>query len=137
MLFDPALNGFEQILFFHGLGQELKRSALHCANRHWNISMASDKNYGQINLGFGELLLKIQATQAWQTNIEHQTTGNLWSSGAQKVPCRCKCLNFNSDRPNEPFQGSADGGIVVDHDNDFLRRSHVFVPSSRPQRKLE
>ena len=37
MLFDPALNGFEQILFFHGLSQELKRSGLHCANRHWNI----------------------------------------------------------------------------------------------------
>jgi hypothetical protein len=65
MLFDPALNGFEQILFFDGLGQELQRSALHCADRHWDISVASDKNYGQINLGFGELLLKIQAAQIW------------------------------------------------------------------------
>src|SRR5260370_11541021 len=65
MLFDPALNGFEQVLFFDGLGQELQRSALHCADRHWDISMASDKDYGQVNLSFGELLLKIQAAQIW------------------------------------------------------------------------
>jgi hypothetical protein len=65
MLFDPTLNGFEQVLFFDGLGQELQRSTLHCADRHWDISMASYKDYGQINLGFGELLLKIQAAQTW------------------------------------------------------------------------
>src|SRR5229473_845729 len=138
MPFDPALNGFEQILFFDGLSQELQRSTLHCADRHGDISMPGDKDYGQIDLGRGELFLKIQAAQIWQTNIQHQAAGDVRSRGTQEVPPGCKSQGFNSDRPNEPFQCSANGGIVVNHENHFLRSGHVFVPSgSRGECKLK
>src|SRR5260370_28891631 len=95
MPFDPALNGFEQVLFFDGLGQELQRTALHCADRHGDVSMPGDKDYGQSDLGRGELFLKIQTPQIWQTNIQHHAAGDVRSRGTQEVPPGCKSQGFN------------------------------------------
>ena len=59
-----SLNGIQQILITERLGKEFNRSHLHGSHSHLNISMGSNEDDGNVNVGLPEFALDIEPTYA-------------------------------------------------------------------------
>ncbi len=57
-------NRIQQILIAEWLGEEFNCPSFDSANTHWNVAMASEKNYGNTNVSRCQLALKVEATQS-------------------------------------------------------------------------
>jgi hypothetical protein len=57
-------NGIQQILVTEWLGNEFDCPSLHGANTHWNVAVASDKHYRNMNISSRKLALTIEPAQS-------------------------------------------------------------------------
>src|SRR5579863_2521322 len=90
-------NSVQEVLIADRLGEEFDRPSLHGANTHWNIAVASEKDYGDTNVSRCQLTLNIDATQSGQSDVQHEATGHACAFLAQEGIGRVKALNLQPD----------------------------------------
>jgi len=79
--------GDKQFLIAKWLGQKLNCTGLHGAHRHRNIAVTGDEDDWYIDVGLGELALKIEPAQSRQAHIKHEATGRFGQLGLQELGC--------------------------------------------------
>src|SRR5262245_7193972 len=121
---DPATlqsltNGAQQRVATEWLCQELESARLHGPDRCWNIAVARDEDDRHVRSIDGDLLLQVEATEAGKREIEHQTAGDEGAWAGQEFRCRPECLRLPTGIADQPFEGLADGNVVVDDEHDW------------------
>src|SRR5262245_19997295 len=74
----------QEILLPDRLGEELDRSGLHGLDAHRDVAVAGDEDDGRVNVGLGQLSLKVEAAQLRHSDIEYETTGIVRKLAAQQ-----------------------------------------------------
>src|SRR5262245_6268244 len=74
---ERQLNGVQQILLPHWLGEELYCPSLHGSDRHRNITVPGDENDRNLNTVLGQLGLKIESAELRQSDIQHEAAGHI------------------------------------------------------------
>jgi hypothetical protein len=115
-------DGVKQVLVAERLGQEIDRARFHGPHRHGDVAMRGDEDDGYLNIGFDQLALKIEAASLWQPDVEHEAAGNFRQRGLQHFRRRSEDFDAQADRAKETAQGFAEGGVVVDHQDDRVVR---------------
>src|SRR5260370_13663138 len=83
----PHLNRIQQILVTKGFSQELDCPRFHGAHGHRNIAVSRDKDHGNLILGLDQLALEIKPADSWQSDVEDQAAGNIWTAAVYKLRC--------------------------------------------------
>src|ERR1700752_1802758 len=82
---NPLLNSIEQVLIAKRLRQKLDGPRFHGLDRHWNITMAGDKDDRHVNASFHKLSLKMKSTQPRKPHVQNETPGNIRQLGPEKL----------------------------------------------------
>ena len=82
---DRRSNRIQHILIAKRLGQKIDCSSLHGFDRHGDVAMAGHEYDGDVNGGFGQLGLEVEAAQPGQSDVEHQTARHVRKLGSQQL----------------------------------------------------
>src|SRR3981081_3192569 len=99
--FNRGHHGIQHVLIAKRFGQEIDRAALHGPDGHRNIAMAGHKDDWNMNIRLGYVVLKVEAAQSWQSDVEHQAAGNIRELALQHFRRRTEHLNRQSHRLKE------------------------------------
>src|SRR5262249_24894351 len=103
------------LLVAERLGQEINRSSLHGLDAHWNVTVSSDEDHGDVDAPAAELGLQIEAAQSRQSDVQYEAARNGRKVMLQKFGCGRKCLAPQVDRTKQHAQRAEHEWIVV-HD---------------------
>src|SRR5579864_6325122 len=91
------VNSVKHILLAKRLGQELNRSGSYRLHRHRNVAMPGNEDDRNGDSGVSQFGLKIKSAQSWQSNVEHQATGDIGKLVLQEIRCRFERLDLQVD----------------------------------------
>src|SRR5882762_637288 len=94
----------EHLLMAERLGQEVDCSGLHRLDRHRNIAMTRHEDDRDVDTRLGQFDLKVEAAHSWQSDIEHQTTGDIRKAALQKFRGRPEHLDPQTDGPKKTLE---------------------------------
>src|SRR6187397_1133971 len=108
---------------------KIESAALDCADSHWHITVAGEKNNRQSGLSLRKMLLELEAIHAGHPDVEDKTTGDSGPMPLQKEIRRRKCFHFKTRGTQHHRQRIAHGFIVVDHEyRAFVCALHASPP---------
>ena len=108
---DAQLHGVEQILIAKRLGQELDRAGLHRAHASSGMSpWPVMKMIGNLDVGLGELALKVEAAQARQADVEHEAARHVGRSASRKSAADPNVRTSKPYRAQQPCNASRTDG---------------------------
>ena len=120
--FNRHRHSVQHVLVAKRLGQEIDRSALHRPDGHRNVAMAGHEDDWNLNVGLGQLGLKIQPALSGQPDVKHQAAGDIRQPALQHFGRRTEHLNLQSHRLEKIAEPSAYRRVVFnDEDDRFLR----------------
>src|SRR5262249_3946446 len=96
--------GVQEILVAKRLREEFDRSRLHRADAHRDVAVAGQKYDRNEDVSGGELALEVESAQSGQPDVQHETTGNLRKSLAEKTVSRFKGFDAQTDGAQEKRQ---------------------------------
>jgi hypothetical protein len=119
---DGDRDGVQDVLLAEWFRQEIHRARLHCSRRHGNIGVSGHEDDGDADVRAGELGLKIEAADARQPDVEHQTACGIGQLARQEFSRRAEYLGLQADVSEEIVKRLSHRDIVVDdEDNRVLR----------------
>ena len=89
--------------------------------------MTSDEDYGNLDAGLSQLLLKIQTVDSRKSYVENKTTRSVRALTAQELLCRPEGLGPKAHRLQQALNGRTNEVVVV---NDEYRWIIWNRPSS-------
>src|SRR5215510_5196782 len=113
-------DSIQKVLLPNRLGKKLNRTGLHGLYRHWDIAIAGNKNDWNINVHFGELGLKIEPAQSWQSDVQYQATDLIGQLAPKEFRGGCVGSTLQVDRLEERPQALTNIRIIVNHKNDGI-----------------
>ena len=119
-LLHGAMQAIEKILIAERLFNEVGGPGLDRPHGHRDIPMAGDKDDRQGTTLLNQPLLQLQTAHSGHSDVEQDAAGSITIAAFEEILCRSERANGEIDRFNEPFEGLADGGVVVD-DEDHRR----------------
>src|SRR6185369_16566979 len=140
--FDGLANRIEQILLAKRLREELDRPGLHGPDRHGDVAVAGEEDDRQGRVGAGELSLQVEAAQPREAHVEDKTSRRIDSGPLQECLSAREDLDRQAHGGEEPPERVADGGVVIDDEDNGSRRAHATPGSatwkvaSRPRSRL-
>src|SRR5206468_2794538 len=81
---DRVANGVEEVLLAKRLGKKLDGTRLHGADRHGNVAVPGEEDDGQRHVRVGKFLLKVEAAQPGEADVEHETSWSMPLRAAQE-----------------------------------------------------
>ena len=117
---ESGLDGGEQLVLRHRLGQEVDRARFHRPHAGRHVAVAREENDRQGAAGLGELVLQFQPGAAGHAQVQQDATGRHGRAGSDEFLARTEGFGRNPGGGEQPGQAGADGFLVV-HDIDRLR----------------
>ena len=98
VLFEGLIDEIEQGLLLEGLFEEIDGAILERANGGCHVTMAAEKDDGNLHSPLGEALLQFRTAHAWHAHVEYQAAGARRVVGVEEFGCRGEHLNRQLDR---------------------------------------
>jgi hypothetical protein len=124
--FDCGRDGIQHVLVPKRFDQEIDSSSLHGPDGRRNIAMAGHENDWDVNIRLGELDLKVQAAEVWQSNVEHQTAGYVRNPPLQQLSGRTQNVYPEAHGSKDITERLAHGGIVINDEDHWLRFERAY-----------
>src|SRR5262245_4948910 len=128
--FERLLNGIEQILFPHGLRQELYSTGFHRPHAHRDIGMTREKNNRNIRARVGHPFLKIQPAKSGHPYVEHEAGWPVVMWAAEEFLSGGEHLYPQSDRASQVAQRFPHRRIIIYDKDDPARIRHTVLSPS-------
>jgi hypothetical protein len=111
---DRLLNGVEELLVTKRFREKVHRAGLQRLHRHWNVPMSADEHDGDWSIGFGKLVLKVEATQSRESHVQDKAARGVGPLASQEFLGGLKRLRSEAYRFEEPREGFTHEWIIVD-----------------------
>jgi len=95
--------------------------------RHRDIPMAGHEHDWNSNIRLRQLGLEVETAQPRQSDVEHQTTGNIWTPALEELRSRFECLDPQPYGMEEPGERLAHRRVVVHYEDDRLVRAPIGI----------
>src|SRR5258708_1018206 len=124
--FKSLMNRSQEVALLERFHQELDRPSLHGPRGHGNVAMRGYEDNRNEYAGFLKGLLEVQAVDARESDVEHQTARHVRPGSIPKLFGGAKDLCMKADRLQQVADGIADGRVIVNDENrgaDFKHRT--------------
>ena len=124
---DSGRDRIEKILVAKRLGEKIDSAGFHGPHRHGDIAMSRNKHDWNSNIRLRQLGLEVETAQPRQSDVEHQTTGNIWTPALEELRSRFECLDPQPYGMEEPGERLAHRRVVVHYEDDRLVRAPIGI----------
>jgi hypothetical protein len=112
--FDASIDGVEQRLLAMRLRKELDRSRLHRHDRHGNVAVAGDEDYGQKIAGFDQDFLKLESAGTRQSDVEHDASWRIGTRAVKKLLRGSEGHHRQAHRLKKILDAVTRGRVIID-----------------------
>lgn len=108
------LNGGQQVPVVKRFRQEFQRAGFHSSYRHWNITVAGNKDDGDLSRGIPHFLLKVETADSRKRYIQDETTRATRTILLEKL-FRCfEAFGPQTSRFQQPLYRCTYIGVIID-----------------------
>ncbi len=118
------LHSVQKIIGIDGFSEKLECTLLHRSDRHRDIAVSRQEDNGDFLLFPAEFPLQFKTIQVRQFDIENKASRRIGIRPGEKFQGCAKCLHPYPFDLQQPFDGLADGRIVIDYADQSIEFIH-------------